>query len=161
MEEIHWGSKRDGWYWFLTFKFNQLPEFHSVFYVTLHVTLVSQYLKTYRKIFYLLDLEVPKLSPSWFIFPFLLKSFEKKQSSNMLWPDLTSFFTWYTALTDQLNVIEKYWENFLFWDSVLNDIIFFWIIVFILSGCYRLPPQLHSKLFKFDSMKNYCGDWIE
>ena len=37
------------------FKFNLLQGFHSVFHVTLLETLVSQYLETYRKIFYLLD----------------------------------------------------------------------------------------------------------
>ena len=47
---------------FLTSKLNLLPEFHSVFYVTLHGTLVSQYLQTYGRIFYLLGLEVPELS---------------------------------------------------------------------------------------------------
>ena len=43
-------------------KLNQLPEFHSVFHVPSHGTLISQYLQTYRTIFYLLDLEVPELS---------------------------------------------------------------------------------------------------
>ena len=60
-------------YWFLTFRFNLLPEFHSVFYVTLHV---SQYLQTYRRNFYLLDLELPKLSSTWCIFPLLMKIFK-------------------------------------------------------------------------------------
>ena len=44
------------------FKLNLLLELHSVFHVTLHRTLVRQYLQTYRRIFCLLDLEVPELS---------------------------------------------------------------------------------------------------
>ena len=34
-----------------TFTVNLLPEFHSVFYVTLHGTLASQYLHTFGTIF--------------------------------------------------------------------------------------------------------------
>ena len=51
--EIRSSSKRDSSYRFLTVKLNQLPEFHSVFYVTLHITHVSQYLQTFRRIFLL------------------------------------------------------------------------------------------------------------
>ena len=38
---------------------------------------MSQYLQTYRKIFYLLDLEVPELSSTCYIFPLLIKIFQK------------------------------------------------------------------------------------
>ena len=63
----------------LTFKLNLLPEYHSVFYVTLHGNLVSQHLQTYGRIFYLLDFEVPELSSTWCIFHFWWK-FSKKAS---------------------------------------------------------------------------------
>ena len=49
---------------FCEMKLNQLPEFHSVIYVTFHGTPVSKYLQTYRTSFHLLDLEVPELSPT-------------------------------------------------------------------------------------------------
>ena len=42
--------------------------------------------------------------------------------------------------------------NFLSWDWVLAGIILFWIMLFILPGLYRLPLQLHNKVFKFNSM---------
>ena len=52
----------DYYYYILTLKLNQLQELCSVFYVPSHGTLISQYLQTYRTIFYLLDLEVPELT---------------------------------------------------------------------------------------------------
>ena len=43
-------------------KIELAPRVSLGFYVPLHGTLISQYLQTYRTIFYLLDLEVPELS---------------------------------------------------------------------------------------------------
>ena len=34
-------------------------------------------------------------------------------------------------------------------------------MLFILSGLYELPLQLYNKVFKFDSIKNQCGEGIK
>ena len=34
-------------------------------------------------------------------------------------------------------------------------------MLFILPGLYALPRQLHNEVFKFNSMKNQCGEGIK